>query len=525
MIRSALQNSYIKACLNPTRTTTVRKFSMSATALKSFVTSVDIPKLKDPSLFKDAAFINNEWTNKNVTETFTVLDPATDKEIGKLPDMGSKETKEAIQFASDAFRSWSKTTGKERHDLLLKWYRAMMDNQDDLATILTWENGKTLPEAKGEVAYAASFFEWFGEEAVRAYGTVIPSHMPGQRFVTIKQPVGVVGIITPWNFPAAMITRKVGAALAAGCTVVIKPGAETPYSALALAELAKRVGIPAGVVNIVPTDKHVADVGKELCTNPIVKKISFTGSTAVGKLLMSQSSGTMKKVSMELGGNAAFIVFDDADVSAAVEAIIACKFRGTGQTCVSANRIYVQKGAYKAFSTCLAEKVKQFQIGHGFNANTTHGPLINSKGIDKVTSHVKDAVEKGAEILAGGKHKGGNFFEPTVLCNMTTEMKIHSEETFGPVAALFSFENESDVVALANDTPFGLASYFFSRDVGRCWRVAEQLETGMVGVNTGIISSCYTPFGGVKESGLGREGSQFGLDDYMNIKYINMGGI
>ncbi|CEP19758.1 hypothetical protein [Parasitella parasitica] len=497
---------------------------MSATALKSFVTSVDIPKV-DASLFKESAFINNEWTNKNVSETFTVLDPATDKEIGKLPDMGSKETKEAIQVASDAFKTWSKTTGKERHDLLLKWYRAMMENQDDLATILTWENGKTLPEAKGEVAYAASFFEWFGEEAVRAYGTVIPSHIPGQRFVTIKQPVGVVGIITPWNFPAAMITRKVGAALAAGCTVVIKPGAETPYSALALAELAKRVGIPAGVVNIVPTDKHVADVGKELCTNPIVKKISFTGSTAVGKLLMSQSSGTMKKVSMELGGNAAFIVFDDADVSAAVEAIVACKFRGTGQTCVSANRIYVQKNVYEEFSTRLAEKVKQFQIGHGFDSKTTHGPLINSKGIDKVTSHVEDAVKKGAEVLAGGKHKGGNFFEPTVLSNMTTEMKIHSEETFGPVAALFPFEAESDVVALANDTPFGLASYFFSRDVGRCWRVAEQLETGMVGVNTGIISSCYTPFGGVKESGLGREGSQFGLDDYMNIKYINMGGI
>ncbi|KAI8098422.1 Aldehyde/histidinol dehydrogenase [Gilbertella persicaria] len=522
MIRSALQNSYIKACLNPSRTAPVKKFAMST---RNIVSSVAIPKLKDQSLFKESGFINNEWTTKDITEKFTVYDPATDKEIGQLPDMGAKETKEAIQAASEAFKSWSKTTGKQRHDLLIKWYQAMMENQEDLATILTWENGKTWTEAKGEVAYAASFYEWFAEEAVRAYGTVIPSHIPGQRFVTIKQPVGVVGIITPWNFPAAMITRKVGAALAAGCTVVIKPGAETPYTALALAELAKRVGIPPGVVNIVPTEKNVAEVGKELCTNPIVKKISFTGSTAVGKLLMSQSSGTMKKVSMELGGNAAFIVFDDADVDAAVDAVIACKFRGSGQTCVSANRIYVQKSVYKDFSSRLAEKVNKFQVGHGFDEKTTHGPLINSKGIDKVKRHVEDSVSKGAQILAGGKHHGGNFFAPTVLGDMTADMEIHSEETFGPVAALFPFETEQDVISLANDTPFGLANYFFSRDIGRCWRVAENLESGMVGVNTGIISSCYAPFGGVKESGVGREGSKFGLDDYMNIKYINMGGI
>ncbi|KAI8982219.1 Aldehyde/histidinol dehydrogenase [Mycotypha africana] len=489
------------------------------------VSNVTIPKLRDPTLFKESAFINNEWTDKGVTERFSVIDPATDKEIGQLPDMGTQETKEAIQAASDAFKTWSKTSGKERHDLLLKWYRAMLDNQEDLATILTWENGKTYTEAKGEITYAASFYEWFAEEAVRTYGTVIPSHLPGQRFVTIKQPVGVVGIITPWNFPAAMITRKVGAALAAGCTVVIKPGAETPYSALALAELAKRVGIPAGVVNIIPTHNHVADVGKELCTNPIVKKISFTGSTNVGKLLMSQSSGTMKKVSMELGGNAAFIVFDDANISTAVDAIVACKFRGTGQTCVCANRIFVQKSVYKEFADRLVEKVKSFKIGHGFDEDTTHGPLINSKGVDKVKSHVEDAVSKGAEVLIGGKHAGGNFFEPTVLSNMRSDMQIQIEETFGPVAALFPFETEEEVVSLANDTPFGLANYFFSRDVGRCWRVAEQLESGMVGVNTGIISSCYTPFGGVKESGLGREGSQFGIDDYMHIKYINMAGI
>lgn len=525
MIKSALQNTYIKACLNTSRTTPVRKFVMTTPVMRSIVTSVAIPKLKDQSLFKESAFINNEWTNKNVSETFSVIDPASEKEIGKLPDMGAKETKEAIEVASKAFESWSQTSGKQRHDLLIKWYQAMMENQEDLATILTWENGKTFTEAKGEVAYAASFYEWFAEEAVRTYGSVIPSHMPGQRFLTIKQPVGVVGIITPWNFPAAMITRKVGAALAAGCTVVIKPGAETPYSALALCELAKRVGIPAGVVNVIPTHAHVADVGKELCTNPIVKKISFTGSTAVGKLLMSQSSGTMKKVSMELGGNASFIVFDDADVAAAVDGVIASKFRGTGQTCVSANRIYVQKNIYKEFTTRLAEKVKQFQVGHGFDSKTTHGPLINGKGVEKVQSHVDDAVSKGAEVLAGGKHLGGSFFEPTVLANMTPDMKIHTEETFGPLAAVFEFDTEEQVISLANDTPFGLASYFFARDVGRCWRVAEKLEVGMVGVNTGIVSNCYTPFGGVKESGLGREGSQYGIDDYMHIKYINMSGI
>ncbi|KAG0746120.1 hypothetical protein G6F57_006646 [Rhizopus arrhizus] len=493
--------------------------------VRSIITTVDVPKLRDPSLLKHAAFINNEWTNKNVDETFSVLDPATDKEIGNLPDLGAKETKEAIEVAAEAFKSWSTTTGKERHDLLIKWFRLMMEHQQDLATILTWENGKTLTEAKGEVAYGASFFEWFAEEAVRTYGTVIPSHLPQQRFVTIKQPVGVVGIITPWNFPIAMITRKVGAALAAGCTCVIKPGAETPYSALAMCVLAQRAGIPAGVVNVIPTHKHVADVGKELCTNPTVRKISFTGSTAVGKLLMSQSANTMKKVSMELGGNAAFIVFDDADVQAAIDAIIACKFRGTGQTCVSANRIYVQKGIYHELSSRLSEKVSQFRVGHGFHADTTHGPLINDKGVEKVKKHINDAVQKGAQVLTGGKHLGGSFFEPTVLGGMKNTMTIHSEETFGPVAALFEFVDEDEVITLANDTNFGLASYFFSRDVGRCWRIAERLESGMVGVNTGIISNCYAPFGGVKESGLGREGSQFGLDDYTHIKYINMGGI
>ncbi|KAI9274202.1 Aldehyde/histidinol dehydrogenase [Sporodiniella umbellata] len=523
MLKSAIQTSYLKACLNPTRQPVIRKFNMSTG--KTIVTHVESPKLKDPSLLKHTAFINNEWTNKNVKETFAVLDPANSNEIGRLPDMGTLETKGAIDAASEAFKTWSTTTGKERHDLLLRWYRAVMENQEDLAKILTWENGKTLTEAKGEVVYGGSFLEWFGEEAVRTYGTVIPSHLANQRFITIRQPVGVVGIITPWNFPIAMITRKVGAALAAGCTCVIKPGAETPYSALALCELAQRVGIPAGVVNVVTTQKHVSDVGKELCTNPTVKKISFTGSTAVGKTIMSQSSGTMKKVSMELGGNAAFIVFDDADLEPAVDAIIACKFRGTGQTCVSANRIYVQKGIYPRLSKLLKEKVSEFQIGHGLHSDSTHGPLINEKGVEKVKQHVEDAVSKGAQVLIGGKHVGGCFFEPTILTQMNKKMAIHNEETFGPVAALFEFETEDQVVQLANDSPFGLASYFFSRDVGRCWRVSERLESGMVGVNTGIISNCYVPFGGVKESGVGREGSQFGIDDYTNIKYINMGGI
>ncbi|KAI9470772.1 MAG: aldehyde dehydrogenase domain-containing protein [Benjaminiella poitrasii] len=489
------------------------------------VTTVDIPKLKDPSLFKDAGFVNNEWTNLGVTKTFSVTDPATDKEIGKLPDMGADEVKKAVNFAHDAFKSWSQTTGEQRHDLLLKWYRAIMDNVDDLAVILTRENGKTVKEAKGEVAYGASFFQWFGEEAIRTYGSVIPSHVPGQRYVTIKQPVGVVGIVTPWNFPIAMITRKVGAALAAGCTVVIKAASETPYSALALAELGKRVGIPPGVINIIPTHEHTKDVGSELCTNPTVKKISFTGSTAVGKLLMSQASGTMKRVSMELGGNAAFIIFDDADLDAAIEATIACKFRGTGQTCISANRIYVHKKIYKQFSETLVEKVKKFQMGHGFDEKATYGPLINSKGTEKVKKHVEEAVKNGADLLIGGKHHGGNFYEATVLGNMRPDMLIHNEETFGPVAALFPFDSEEEVIKLANDTPFGLANYFFARDIGRCWRVAERLESGMVGINTGLISSCYTPFGGIKESGMGREGSHVGIDDYMNIKYINMGGL
>ncbi|KAI8098737.1 Aldehyde/histidinol dehydrogenase [Halteromyces radiatus] len=493
------------------------------TSMKSIVTSVTVPKLSDPSLFRQEAFINNNWVSK--TETFAVEDPATGEQIGTVPDMGIEETRQAIDVAADSFKNWSRTTGKERHDLLKKWYDAIMANQEDLATILTWENGKTLTEARGEIAYGASFYEWFAEEAVRMYGTTIPSPMPGQRYLTIKQPVGPVGIILPFNFPTAMLTRKVGAALAAGCTVVIKPGAEVPYSALALCELAKRVGIPAGVINVITSEKHVADVGKELCTNPAIKKISFTGSTAVGKLLMSQSAGTMKKLSMELGGNAPFIVFDDADLDAAVDGALASKFRGTGQTCVCANRIYVQRGIYNQFAEKLAAKVGQFKVGHGFDPKTTHGPLINSRAVEKVQRHLDDAVQKGAKVIVGGNALGGNFFEPTVVTGMTNDMTIANEETFGPIAGLFAFDTEEEIIQRANNTPFGLAAYFYSRDVGRVWRVSEQLETGMVGANSGIISSCYAPFGGVKESGLGREGSLHGIDDYVHIKYINMGGI
>ncbi|KAI7866341.1 Aldehyde/histidinol dehydrogenase [Spinellus fusiger] len=479
--------------------------------------------LSDPELFRQKAFINNEWVGSD--DTFDVYDPATNQVIGSVPDLGVTETKEAIIHASNAFKTWSRTTAKVRHDLLKKWSDAIMTHQQDLATILTWENGKVEKEAQGEIAYGASYFEWFAEESVRSYGHVIPSFSPDQRSITIKQPVGVVGIITPWNFPTAMIARKVSAALAAGCSVVIKPAAETPYSALALCELAKRVGIPAGVVNVVTTEKQVASIGKELCTHPTVHKISFTGSTQVGKLLMEQSSSTMKKLSMELGGNAAFIVFDDADIDAAVNGLIMGKFRGTGQTCVSPNRIYVQKSIYNKFACQLADKLNDFKTGNGFDKSSTHGPLINEKAVEKVKAHVSDALEKGATALVGGKHLGGNFFEPTILTGMTADMRIAKEEIFGPVAALFEFSTEEEVIELANNTPFGLAAYFYSRDIGRVWRVSEALETGMVGANSGVVSSCTTPFGGVKESGMGREGSSYGLDDYTVLKYINMGGV
>ncbi|CAG8535930.1 12682_t:CDS:2 [Ambispora leptoticha] len=487
--------------------------------------TVNMLKLKDPSLFREASFISGAWVKSVTGKTFTVLDPATENEIGKAPDMDKEDTQKAIKAASEAFKSWSGQTAKYRHDVLKNWYSLIIEHQQDLASILTQENGKPVSEALGEIKYGANFIEWFAEEATRTYGDVIPSPIKNQRFVVQKQPVGVVGIITPWNFPNAMITRKVGAALAAGCTVVVKPASETPFSALAMAELANRAGLPKGVYNVVTSHEKYKEVGLEMTTNPIIKKISFTGSTAVGKMLMEQSSSTLKKVTLELGGNAPFIVFDDADIDAAVEGAITSKFRSSGQTCVCANRIFVQSSVHAEFASHLTQKVSNFRVGNGFDSNTTHGPLISRKAIEKCTRHVDDAVSKGAEILIGGKHVGGNFYEPTVLSNLHPEMLIAQEETFGPIAGIFKFDTEEHVIEMANSTESGLAGYFYSRDIGRCWRVAEALEVGMVGINTGIISSCEAPFGGIKQSGIGREGSKYGIDEYLNIKYINFGGI
>ncbi|CAB4420859.1 unnamed protein product [Rhizophagus irregularis] len=492
---------------------------------RNFATEIKSPKFKDPSLFCKSAFINNEWVNAKSGETYSVIDPATENEIGKVPEMNVEDIREAIKAAKSAFKEWANLTAKNRHDFLLALHSQILENQNDLATILTLENGKSYNESLGEIRYGATFVEWFAQESRRVYGDVIPSPFKNHKIIVEKQPIGVVGLITPWNFPSAMITRKVSAALAAGCTVVIKPAPETPYSALALAELAIRSGFPKGVINVVTTDKHIKEVGLELCTNLDVKKISFTGSSAVGKLLMEQSSSTLKNISLELGGNAPFIIFDDADIDSAVEGAIACKFRAMGQACIAANRIYVQSSIYAEFASRLADKVSGFQVGNGFDPKTTHGPLINQRAVNKVTRHVEDAVAKGAEILIGGTKHTGNFFYPTVLTNMTKEMVITSEETFGPIAALYKFETEDEVMKLANDSPYGLAGYFYSRDIGRCWRVANALEVGMVGVNTGIIHNCEAPFGGIKESGLGREGSKYGIDDFIDLKYVSMGGL
>ncbi|GAA5814711.1 hypothetical protein MFLAVUS_008210 [Mucor flavus] len=490
--------------------------------MSTAINIVEIPKLADSKLLQDKSFINNEWVSAESGQTFEVDDPATGKAIVSVPDCSAVDVKKAVDAADKAFKSWSQTTGKERHDLLRKLDAAILENQDDLANILTRENGKTLEESKGEIEYGSSFFEWFAEEAVRNYGKTIPCPNPNQRTFTISQPAGVVSIVTPWNFPMAMIARKVSAALAAGCTVVIKPASETPLSALAICELAKRVGIPAGVINVTTTHKNVKDVGTELASNPIVKKISFTGSTAVGKHLMSQAAGTMKKVSMELGGNAAYIVFDDADIDAAVECAIPLKFSGTGQVCISGNRFYIHKNIYDEFATKLAKKVSDLKTGHGFAEDTSFGPLINDEAVEKVTGLLKDATDKGAQIKTGDKEANKRFFKPTVLTGMKDDMLVTNEEIFGPVAALYSFDTEEEVIERANKTQFGLAGYFYSRDIGRAWRVAEKIETGMVGVNTTEINSANAPFGGVKESGLGIEGSYLGLDDYTVNKTIHM---
>ncbi|KAF8806223.1 succinic semialdehyde dehydrogenase [Phlegmacium glaucopus] len=482
--------------------------------------------LKDSTLIKFQAFIDGAWLEAKSGETFVVTNPATNEVLGNIPEMGLTETTAAIQAASKAFVGWSKTTAKQRHDILLKFYALLKEHHDDLGRIITLENGKPLADGKGENAYSASFFEvWFAEEAVRTYGEQIPCPLPNTRNVVIKQPVGVVSILTPWNFPSAMIARKLAAALAAGCTTVIKPPPETPFSSLALAELGRRAGIPDGVINIVTTQKNVLEVGKEMCENKIVKKVSFTGSTPVAKLLYKMAAGTLKKVSLEAGGNAPFIVFDDANIDEAVDSAIICKFRGSGQTCVCANRIYVHSSIYAEFACRLAEKVAKFKVGNGLEEGTTHGPLIHSRAVEKVTRHVEDAVSKGAQVLIGGKAvPNSNFFMPTVLSEVPSTAVVNTEETFGPLASLSKFETEEEVIRLANDSDVGLAGYFFSRDVGRVWRVAERLEVGMVGANTGIVSHAANPFGGVKESGLGREGGH-GIEEYMNTKLIVFGGL
>ncbi|QIE46541.1 NAD-dependent succinate-semialdehyde dehydrogenase [Pseudohalocynthiibacter aestuariivivens] len=487
---------------------------MSDTDLKSL--------LKDPSLLAENAYVNGEWVAGD--GTFDVTNPARGDVIAKVADLSRAQVAEAIAAAEAAQKEWAKWTGKERAAVLRKLFDLMMENQDDLATILTAEQGKPLTEAKGEVAYGASFFEFFGEEAKRIYGETIPGHQRDKRITVIKQPIGVAASITPWNFPNAMITRKAAPALAAGCAFVGRPAAETPLSATAMGVLAERAGIPKGVFNIV-TSSRSSEVGKEFCENPAVRKLTFTGSTEVGRILMRQAADQVMKCSMELGGNAPFIVFDDADLDAAVEGAILCKFRNNGQTCVCANRIYVQAGVYDAFAEKLNDAVSKLKIGDGMEEGVALGPLINADAIEKVQEHVADAKSKGANVLMGGGEPmqgEGYFLPPTILTDVTQDMQVSKDETFGPLAPLFKFENEDDVIAMANDTIFGLASYFYAKDLSRVYKVAEALEYGIVGVNTGIISTEVAPFGGVKQSGLGREGSHHGIDDYLEMKYICM---
>ncbi|AOJ83040.1 NAD-dependent succinate-semialdehyde dehydrogenase [Burkholderia savannae] len=476
--------------------------------------------LKDPALLRERAFVAGEWQAAEGGATFEVRNPATGALIGTVPAMGAAETRRAIDAANAAWPAWRKKTAKERAAILRKWHDLMVAHADDLALILTTEQGKPLAEAKGEIGYAASFLEWFAEEGKRVYGDTIPTPAADKRIVVTKEPVGVCAAITPWNFPAAMITRKVGPALAAGCPIVVKPAEATPFSALAMAVLAERAGVPAGVFSVVTGDPKA--IGGELTSNPVVRKLSFTGSTPVGRLLMAQCAPTVKKVSLELGGNAPFIVFDDADLDAAVEGAIASKYRNSGQTCVCTNRFYVHEKVYDAFAEKLSAAVAKLKVGLGTDAGVVQGPLINEAAVQKIESHIADALGKGARVTTGGKRHalGHGFFEPTVLTGVTTEMKVAKEETFGPLAPLFRFSTDDEAIRHANDTEFGLAAYFYSRDIGRVWRVAESLEYGMVGINTGIISNEVAPFGGVKQSGLGREGSHYGIDDYVVIKYM-----
>ena len=471
-------------------------------------------------LLRQQCYIAGEWVNADSGKTITVTNPATGEVLGTVPDCGAAETERAIAAAEAAFPAWRALTGKARSAILRKWFDLMMANQEELARLLTLEQGKSLAEARGEIAYGASFIEWFAEEAKRVYGDVIPGHLPDKRIVVLKQPIGVTAAITPWNFPNAMITRKAGPALAAGCPMVIKPAAQTPFSALALAALAEEAGVPKGIISVVTGSASA--IGGVMTSSPVVRKLSFTGSTGIGRLLMKQSADTIKKLSLELGGNAPFIVFDDADLDAAVAGAIASKYRNSGQTCVCTNRLYVQAGVYDAFVDKLAKAAAALKVGNGLEAGTEQGPLIDANAVTKVEEHVADALGKGATLLTGGKRHalGGTFFEPTVIANVTQDMLVAKEETFGPLAPVVKFETEEEVLAMANDSEFGLASYFFSNDLSRVWRVAEAIESGMVCVNSGLLSTEVAPFGGVKQSGLGREGSKYGIDEYVELKYV-----
>jgi succinate-semialdehyde dehydrogenase/glutarate-semialdehyde dehydrogenase len=484
-------------------------------------------QLKDMRLLKRNGYVDGKWVDADSGRSFRVTDPASGQTIAEIGDMGVAETKRAIEAAARALPAWRAKTAKERGAILRRWYDLVLAHADDLALLMTTEQGKPLAEARGEVAYGASFIEWFAEEGRRVYGDIIPATAPDRRLLAIKQGIGVCAAITPWNFPIAMITRKVAPAFAAGCTVVAKPAGATPLSALALVELAEQAGFPAGVFNMIVTGTQSSKIGEEMCTNPTVRKVSFTGSTEVGRILLRQSADTIKKLSLELGGNAPFIVFDDADLDAAVEGAIASKYRNAGQTCVCANRIYVQAGVYDAFARKLADRVSQFKVGPGVEDGVVIGPLIDDKAVEKVEEHVADALAQGAQVALGGKRhsRGGLFFEPTILTGVRSSMRVAREETFGPVAPLFRFETDDEAIAMANDTEFGLAAYFYSRDIGRIFRAAEAIESGMIGVNTGLISTAEAPFGGVKQSGLGREGSHYGIDEYLEIKYLCLAGL
>jgi len=480
-------------------------------------------QIKDGKLFRQQCYIDGQWVGADSGETIDVTDPADGGKIGTIPKMGAAETRRAIEAANRAWPAWRKKTAKERATVLRRWFDLMMENQEDLAKLMTIEQGKPLAESRGEIAYGASFIEWFAEEGKRIYGDTIPGHQGDKRIVVLREPIGVVCAITPWNFPNAMITRKAGPALAAGCPIVLKPATATPYSALALAELAERAGVPKGIFNVVTGSAGA--IGGEMTGNPIVRKLTFTGSTEIGKKLMEQCAQTIKKVSLELGGNAPFIVFDDADLDAAVEGALASKYRNMGQTCVCANRLLVQDGVYEEFAAKLSQAVSGLGVGSGLQEGVKQGPLIDMAAVEKVEEHIEDALSKGARVVVGGKRHtlGGSYFEPTILADVTTQMKVAREETFGPLAPLFRFKEEAEAIRMANDTEFGLASYFYTRDLSRAWRVSEGLEYGIVGLNTGIISTEVAPFGGMKESGLGREGSKYGIDDFLEMKYVCMG--